>query len=531
MDQTPANSKVAVPIPAFRTVQDKWALIIGISKFANPEYNLRYAAKDAGDFRDFLIKEANFAPDHVKVLLDEQATRVNIMSAFGDKFLPRVARPGDLVVIYISTHGTPAPKDKGGESYIVAYDTDRDDLFATGVQMSDLQERIKRACKTDRALIVLDTCYSGYAAKGARGGEAAANFSARELAQGTGHMVVCSSGPDERSWESRTYQNGVFTHNLIDSLRTIGRASGIKAAFAHMKEKVEWEVQRDEGQSQSPQIGGHWQGEDLKINVPPAKPRQMFAASADATTPASSSSPDLTSLSKTNSSASTTVPPMVSYVPAGRPSALLPPNSTGPIQTQMPLSSGAYESAVEQKLIGRWQAPGRGVRTVVSFTVDSGGSLTGDPYVYNSCGDKTIDQIALNAMKAVRANLPPPRVPGSYQARFENSVGQVKVIVAPTCDAGPYIAELQRRIKRAWHPPRSNTSARVLVVFSVKTDGTMINPRITQSSGEKEKDEAALRTLDAVKFDPLPANAPDTFDIQFTFDYNVYRKNPNEKNQ
>lgn len=261
--------------PAFREVRDKWALIIGISKFAHPEYNLKYSAKDARDFRDFLVNEANFSADHVCMLLDEQATRANIMSAFGDKFLPRVARPGDLVVIYVSTHGTPATKDKGGESYVVAYDTDRDYLFATGVQMDDLEERIKQAVKTDRALVILDTCYSGAAAAGARGGETPANFSAHSLAQGTGHMVVCSSGPDERSWESRTYANGIFTHNLINALRTTGRQQGIKAAFSKMKEQVEWEVQRDEGVSQSPQIGGNWVGEDLKINVPPSAPRQM----------------------------------------------------------------------------------------------------------------------------------------------------------------------------------------------------------------------------------------------------------------
>lgn len=282
--------------PAFREVRDKWALIIGISKFAHPEYNLKFSAKDASDFRDFLVNEANFAPDHVCMLLDEQATRINIMSAFGDKFLPRVARPGDLVVIYVSTHGTPGTKDKGGKSYIVAYDTDRDYLFATGVQMDDLEERIKEAVKTDRALVILDTCYSGAAATGARGGETPANFSAQSLAQGTGHMVVCSSGPDERSWESKSYANGVFTHNLINALRTTGKQQGIKAAFAQMKDQVEWEVQRDEGVSQSPQIGGHWVGEDLKINAPPSAPRQVgnisFAAAVP--TPASSISPDST---------------------------------------------------------------------------------------------------------------------------------------------------------------------------------------------------------------------------------------------
>ncbi|HMY04936.1 MAG TPA: tetratricopeptide repeat protein, partial [Candidatus Obscuribacter sp.] len=87
-----------------RPVRDKWALIIGISNFQDKNLNLKYPAKDARDFHDFLIKEANFAPDHVKLLVDEKATRANILSELGDKWLPRVANPDDLVLIYISSH-------------------------------------------------------------------------------------------------------------------------------------------------------------------------------------------------------------------------------------------------------------------------------------------------------------------------------------------------------------------------------------------------------------------------------------------
>lgn len=180
-------------------IKDKWALVIGISNFAHPEYNLKYAAKDAADFKDFLIKECNFAPDHVKFLENEKATRGAIMDAFGDSFLPRVVMPGDLVVIYISTHGTPSTRDAGGKNYIVAYDTDRNRLYSEGVEMNGLATQIKERVKTDRVLIVMDTCYSGAAASGARGSELPDNFDAHQIAQGTGRLVLSSSSPNERS--------------------------------------------------------------------------------------------------------------------------------------------------------------------------------------------------------------------------------------------------------------------------------------------------------------------------------------------
>src|SRR5438552_3911726 len=87
VDSTPAN----------KPIKDKWALVIGISKFANPTLDLKYPAKDAQDFYSFLTKDANFSPDHVHLLTNEQATRENILSEIGDKWLPRAANPDDLV--------------------------------------------------------------------------------------------------------------------------------------------------------------------------------------------------------------------------------------------------------------------------------------------------------------------------------------------------------------------------------------------------------------------------------------------------
>lgn len=254
-------------------VKDKWALVVGISKFATPGHDLQYAAKDAQDFSNYLINEANFKKDHVMVLLNEKATRANVMEAFGDQFLPAVTQPGDLVVIFVSTHGTPARKDKGGRNYIVAYDTDANKLYGTGVDMDELYKRLKNEVKTDRLLIVMDTCYSGGGVPGAKGEHAPANFDASEIAQGSGHLVISSSSPDQRSWESRASQNGVFTKYLLETLRTRNGKIDVKTAFADVQKKVGWEVQNAFGEKQTPQLGGKWEGKELILSVPAVEPR------------------------------------------------------------------------------------------------------------------------------------------------------------------------------------------------------------------------------------------------------------------
>ncbi|MCW5821399.1 MAG: tetratricopeptide repeat protein [Cyanobacteria bacterium TGS_CYA1] len=255
-------------------VKDKWALVIGISKFANPEYNLKFAAKDAQDFYNYLITEGNFKKDHVLLLLNENATRRNIMSAFGDKFLPAVCREGDLVTIYISTHGTPASKDPGQRNFIIAYDTESDALYETGVDMDELYRRVKEGVKTERALIVMDTCYSGAGVPGARGVDAGANFDADLLAQGSGHLVMTSSSPSERSWESKVTPNGVFTKYLIQNLKLT--KGNVKNSFDKLKDDVGWEVQNAFNQQQHPQIGGQWQGKEMILNAIPTNPRPVL---------------------------------------------------------------------------------------------------------------------------------------------------------------------------------------------------------------------------------------------------------------
>ncbi|HMY55721.1 MAG TPA: caspase family protein [Candidatus Obscuribacter sp.] len=257
-----------------RPVRDKWALIIGISNFQDKNLNLKYPAKDARDFHDFLIKEANFAPDHVKLLVDEKATRANILSELGDKWLPRVANPDDLVLIYISSHGSASDMDIGGVNYLLAHDSQVDSLYASGLPMQDLTRIIKGRVHSDRVVLVLDACHSGAAeAAGSKGLYRKGNLDAEAVAQGTGQLVISSSQPSQVSWESKNYQNSVFTRCLIESLRKNGSATTLGDAFQNLKDRVQEEVLRERGVMQTPVLKTRWKGNDLRLSTPAVSPR------------------------------------------------------------------------------------------------------------------------------------------------------------------------------------------------------------------------------------------------------------------
>ena len=109
------------------------------------------------------------------------------------------------------------------------------------------------------------------------------------------------------------------------------------------------------------------------------------------------------------------------------------------------------------------------------------------------------------------------------QGNPDDGPGRPSVEARKDVDFGPYMADLQRRIKRAWFPPKGNESKRVKVVFKVHKDGQMTNLRILISAGLQIADAAALKAVEnAAPFRPLPDGAPNDVDIEFTFDYNVF---------
>jgi tetratricopeptide (TPR) repeat protein len=276
----------ALSAGAVSPITDKWCLCIGISSFKDPSINLKYSAKDATDFRNFLVAQGNFKSDHVKLLTDSAATRENIIGQLGDQWLGKVVKPTDLVVIYVSSHGSQSMQQASGANFLVAYDTNKDALVATGIPMQWLSEMVKEQVKSKRTLLVLDVCHSGSASNDASGGGNGGlsdvavvggagtgsggkglvrvpGVDVSKLTAGAGQVILCSSAADQASWESKEYPNGVFTRRLIESLSSRGSGTKLSDAYTEMKGAVENEVLRDRAVVQTPIIKANWSGGEL----------------------------------------------------------------------------------------------------------------------------------------------------------------------------------------------------------------------------------------------------------------------------
>ncbi|MDR3616207.1 MAG: tetratricopeptide repeat protein [Candidatus Obscuribacterales bacterium] len=252
-----------------RPVKNKWAVVIGIDKFVEaPLNNGLRMDKAAEDFYQYLVdpKAGRFEKDHVRLLTNQAATRSSIVSTLGDKWLGQVAGPDDLVVVFIGTHGFPAAD---GVTYLCAQNTILENVFATGISMSDLMSNLKKQVKTDRIVVVLQACYSG-AAQLTSGAKSLFHFYNVDLSKfvlGKGYVIVSSSKPNEVTW------GDIFSSNLIKGLRTNNGLVSLNDAFKFAQEQTHFQTTHEcQGcKEQTPVMKSEWTGNDLILGTPSAE--------------------------------------------------------------------------------------------------------------------------------------------------------------------------------------------------------------------------------------------------------------------
>jgi len=132
------------------------ALIIGIDRYKHWS-NLRSAVNDAKTLSDVLRR--NFGYRHVSVLLNEQATRQNILRA-----LDGYTRLGETesLLIYYAGHGW---MDENRNGFWVPTDAGRGNKFDY-ISNSRIKGDFFRKYKVKHLLIVADSCFSGSLLRG-----------------------------------------------------------------------------------------------------------------------------------------------------------------------------------------------------------------------------------------------------------------------------------------------------------------------------------------------------------------------------
>lgn len=254
--------------PENRPVKNKWAVVIGIDKFMEkPLNNGLHMDRAARDFYNYLVDPAagRFEPDHVKLLVNNEATRQGVLATIGSSWLGKVAGPDDLVFIFVSTHGFPAAD---GHTYLCTQNTVLDNIFATGISMRDFMQTLRDTIASDRIVVVLQACYSG-AAELKSGAKALFHFYNVDLDKymlGRGYVILSSSKPNQITW------GDIFSRNLIKVLRQDNGLIPINKAFEIARERTEYDTTHNCStcKLQTPVMKSEWMGRELILGTPPA---------------------------------------------------------------------------------------------------------------------------------------------------------------------------------------------------------------------------------------------------------------------
>lgn len=249
------NSELNRPNPDTRNADVKiYAVIIGAAQY-NYMPPLRYTDDDAYQVYAFLKSpEGGALPDNqLSILIDEQATRQNIINAMQSTFLR--ADENDVIMFYFSGHGLQGaflPIDYDGQNNRLEHEEIKD---------------ILKASRAKHKLVLADACHSGslLALKTPLQIALDKYYEAFKFAK-RGTALLMSSKGEEYSLEDGGLRSGVFSYFLIRGLKGEANTNGDKIiTIAELFDFVRQNVSVYTSKVQTPTLTG-----DYDVSMPVA---------------------------------------------------------------------------------------------------------------------------------------------------------------------------------------------------------------------------------------------------------------------
>lgn len=427
----PGTNKSSTDKPAIR---DKWALLIGINRFADPSIpGLKYAQKSAADVSRALKDPdaGRFAPDHVFLLNGQDATKTGIEQVL-EQWLYKKALPNDLVMVYLSSRLVPTTN--GQEPIICSSDTQMKDAEHTGINLHETLKTIRQRVGSENIICLLDC--NPVSTKSATGEENQAKSETQnkdlKWLSTSGVTILSANALFKPSFDDDKALASRFSHYFVEVIKGSQGAMPFYVMAEYVHQKILEDTQNANGEEQKP---------------------AMVLSSLQSQTPS---------------------------IIIGMP---IKSNQQGNIAIGHPLDNLALNRP---------------------------------------------DIVAPTTLKANAQNINPgvPKLPSAETAKAKPATPAKELEdddddhVDQNLDFGSYMSKMKQDIQKRWQPPKGFESRRVTTVFTIKNDGSITDPQISEGSGNEEVDKSALAALQAASpLDPLPKGSPRSVDIRYVFDW------------
>lgn len=211
---------------------------IGINQYRDEFWpDLRWAAADASNSLSVIGKDTQY--ERVPMaLVDHAATLANVRTVLED--VARKVAPRDIVVLYLSGHGTLTPSADGDLARIaVMHDTQKNDLANTGLSHGELRRWMDRL-RANKKMMILATCNSGLG-KSRLTEEVTQYLRSHKGALvpladvSEGALILSAAAKDEAAREDDSLGGDVYTHFFLAAAHVSdrNRDGQISAMEAH----------------------------------------------------------------------------------------------------------------------------------------------------------------------------------------------------------------------------------------------------------------------------------------------------------
>ena len=176
-----------------------------------------FANNDAQAFYDYAIRALGVKPENIKLLVDEQADEVEILSAFQNWLPVKVRKQKTDVYVYYSGHGLPS--DDGNSLYILPYGADKQFIAKTAINQQEVIAALQ-AVQPKSVTMFMDACYSGQIRTGETLIASARPISIKSNAQSfpAEFTVITASQSDQIASSSADFKHGIFSYYLMKGM-------------------------------------------------------------------------------------------------------------------------------------------------------------------------------------------------------------------------------------------------------------------------------------------------------------------------
>ncbi len=192
--------------PYYRT---SWAVVIGINEYKSPAITgLSYALSDVRAVAK-VLPSLGFPENQTQLLENKDASKLNIQQAIYNNMSQMSEE--DRLLIFFAGHGEVTKQPGGDEGYLLPYDADPNNLHFSSLPMIEFS-RIGRRLLSKHILLVLDSCFSGFAARRASASPASQGPLNDEIHQRVVQVLTAGTSGQTAAEEDG---HGIFTRAFL----------------------------------------------------------------------------------------------------------------------------------------------------------------------------------------------------------------------------------------------------------------------------------------------------------------------------